>query len=120
MPILTLITNVDQNKLNENVLKDASKLVADLFDGTEQNVFVSIKTSVKMQWGTKPGLFGLGTIQNTTPFNSESSTEYAPQLFEFFEKTLGIPQNRMYIGFISIKPDNIATDGIITSIMDEL
>lgn len=114
MPILTLITNVDQNKVNENILKDASKLMGDLFDGTEQvskafhqlkacsinyknfqNVFVSIKAGVKMQWGTKPGLFALGTIQNTTPFHAESSKEYAPQVFEFVEKALGIPQNRL-------------------------
>ncbi|XP_065201461.1 macrophage migration inhibitory factor homolog [Planococcus citri] len=120
MLILTLLTNVDQNKINEDVLKGASNLISDLFDGTQQNVFISIKAGVEMKWGTKPGLFAIGTLQNTTPFDSECSKAYAPQVFEFVEKAIGVPQNRMYLGFISINRDNIATDGMITSIMDEL
>lgn len=47
-----------------------------------------------MAWGTKPGSFALGTVQNTNPFDSEDSKIFAPPVFEFVEKAIGVPQNR--------------------------
>lgn len=36
MLLFTLVTNVNRDKINDEVLKGASELIADLFDGTEQ------------------------------------------------------------------------------------
>ncbi|XKL64703.1 hypothetical protein PGB90_004789 [Kerria lacca] len=120
MLIFTLVTNVPQNKVTPKILTDATQLVSQLFDVSKQDVLVSIKAGVQMLWGIQKGSYGLGTVQNTDPIQAEDTKQFAPAIFDFCEKSLGIPQNRMYTGFITLNPENIAFDGkLYATTMDE-
>ncbi|KAK7576403.1 hypothetical protein V9T40_012689 [Parthenolecanium corni] len=54
-----------------------------------------MRAGVSMCWGPTPGTFALATIQNTDPMQAEDTKHLAPAIFEFCDKELSIPQNRI-------------------------
>ncbi|XP_050431118.1 macrophage migration inhibitory factor homolog isoform X7 [Adelges cooleyi] len=111
MPTLSLITNVPKYKVPASFLSDASKLVSEILKTPESEISVKIKTGDPMYWHNNYSYCGIGSLAGVGIYGFEENKNNSFSIYNFIEKQLGIPQNRLYISFVDQKPSNIGVQG---------
>ncbi|XP_050521153.1 macrophage migration inhibitory factor homolog [Daktulosphaira vitifoliae] len=117
MPTLSIITNLPKHKVPSSFLADASHMLSQKLNVHEGHVIVKIKAAQPMHWFMDESLCGIGSLSGTGIYGLEENKKNSAFIFDFIEKELGIPQNRLYISFVDQKPSNV---GVQRTTLEEI
>ncbi|KAL6728421.1 hypothetical protein Aduo_010196 [Ancylostoma duodenale] len=111
MPVFQLHTNVSQDKVTPDLLKQISALVARILHKPESYVAVHVVPDQKMTFAGTDGPCGIGILKSIGGVGGSQNNSHAKALFALIKDHLGIEGSRMYIEFVDIGAADIAHNG---------
>ncbi|VDL70266.1 unnamed protein product [Nippostrongylus brasiliensis] len=111
MPVFQLHTNVSNEKVTPELLKQISSLVARLLHKPESYVAVHVVPDQQMTFAGTDEPCGVGVLKSIGGVGQSQNNGHAKALFALIKDHLGIAGNRMYIEFVDIAATDIAHNG---------
>ncbi|KAK8738720.1 hypothetical protein OTU49_003643 [Cherax quadricarinatus] len=99
MPCLEIATNIPKERITPEVVADLSKLFSTTMRKPEQYCMVRVIPGQLMTFGGSFNPCAVATVMSIGNLGVQENKAHAQKIFEFTEKTLGIPNDRMYIIF---------------------
>uniref|UniRef100_UPI004072FD72 hpMIF2 n=1 Tax=Heligmosomoides polygyrus TaxID=6339 RepID=UPI004072FD72 len=110
-PVFSFHTNVSEDKVTPELLKQISALVARILHKPESYVAVHIVPDQKMTFAGTDAPCGVGVLKSIGGVGEAQNNSHAKALFAIIKDHLGISGNRMYIEFVDIGAADIAFNG---------
>jgi len=111
MPTFTLFTNVPQDKIPKDFLKDTTELVANILGKPQSYCIVHVIPDQLMTMGGTGDPCAAATLMSIGKLGTELNKSHSATLYTHIEKQLGIKKNRMYITYRDEDMANIGYDG---------
>ncbi|KAK7871742.1 hypothetical protein R5R35_014015 [Gryllus longicercus] len=100
MPHFRLETNVPKSKIPSGFLKETCKVVAKTLGKPESYCVTTVVPDAIMSWSGTDEPCGIATLMSIGQLGTEQNKKHAKVLHDHVEKSLGIPNSRLYIHFI--------------------
>ena len=111
MPFLSLQTSVPLTpSQREELLSPLSRLVAECIGKPEQYVMITISDAAIRMAGA-PGLAAYVEVRSIGGLNRTVNRQLSEQIGVLLQERLGIPPERLYLGFTSVSAENWGWNG---------
>ncbi|XP_066959957.1 macrophage migration inhibitory factor homolog isoform X1 [Macrobrachium rosenbergii] len=111
MPCLEISTNIPKEKVTSDIILSLSKEIAACLGKPEQYVAVRILPDQLMSFGGTLEPCGTAQLLSIGKLGVAENKVISAKIFALVEKTLGIPNDRMYITFVDAASSNIGYKG---------
>ncbi|HRD68017.1 MAG TPA: phenylpyruvate tautomerase MIF-related protein [Candidatus Competibacter sp.] len=111
MPLLALKTSVRlSNQQRHDLLAPLSKIVAECIGKPERYVMVIVDEEAMMMAGVE-SLSAYADIRSIGGLNREVNRKLSERVCNLLREQLGIPPDRIYLGFTSVSAENWGWNG---------
>ncbi|XP_071546884.1 macrophage migration inhibitory factor-like isoform X2 [Panulirus ornatus] len=111
MPSLEIATNVPKDKVTPTLLLELSKVFSATVSKSEQYCCVRVVPDQLMTFGGSTEPCALAVLHCIGELGVEENKAHAAKIYEFMEKNLGIPSDRMYLTFVDLPTSLVGYQG---------
>ncbi|KAK4299437.1 hypothetical protein Pmani_028285 [Petrolisthes manimaculis] len=111
MPVFQLFTNVPKEKITPQILTELTKVLSTVLGKPQDYCMVHIAPDQLMSFGGSTAPCGAARLTSVGKLGVQENKNHAKQFYEYLEKHLGIPGDRMYIEFTDKESSEIGYKG---------
>ncbi|XP_024392322.1 uncharacterized protein [Physcomitrium patens] len=112
MPTLNIQTNVPlDGVVTSDILKDASKAVAQILSKPESYVLISLRGGIPMSFGGTEEPAAYGELISIGGVGPDTNKRLSAAISDILKTKLSVPSNRFYIKFFDVKRSDMGWNG---------
>uniref|UniRef100_A0A0M3HG36 Macrophage migration inhibitory factor n=2 Tax=Ascaris lumbricoides TaxID=6252 RepID=A0A0M3HG36_ASCLU len=117
MPLVTLASNVTDEKFPVDFNQQFTNFLSSLIDKPAARISLLVMTGARLTHGGSNDPTCVITVKAIGAFNDELNVKYSAKIAEFIHQSLAIAPEKCLIEFVNLEPQNVSNSGTTMKVL---